>query len=111
MTSKRERMLLEFAQRLYGEDNVVRAVLDLARLGNVAIAYLTRVEFAHHMNDKRGTPLTEEEWTKIRNFDQDYDDFVDSTNGPTGDYVSDEFMDYWLDKYDIPGPDGQKWSE
>lgn len=92
----------------YGLDPVA-AIHHIARLYSVAIAYLTQASFEHHVLTRRGTPLTDREWEQVRDFEDAYDHFVDDTPGPSGDTVDVEFMNHWLARAGIPGPDGEKW--
>jgi hypothetical protein len=90
--------------------DAVEAIKDIARLYGVAVAYLDRKSFESYVEDHREEGLTEAEWERIKDFDTEYDEFVDNTPGPTGARVDTEFIQYWLDRKGIPSLDGEKWT-
>lgn len=92
----------------YGR-NPLAAIHHIARLYGIAIAYLDRRSFEHHIQERRGIPLTEGEWARISDFEDAYDQFVETTHAPYGNTVDSEFMNHWLDKHEIPGFGGEKW--
>jgi len=104
-----DEVVRRFVSDNYGRAAVL-AIQDIARVCGVAVAYLDRSCFDDRAEDRRGTALTDGEWNKVRDFESEYDEFVDVTPGPTGNHVSNEFMDYWLDECGIPGPEGERWS-
>lgn len=90
--------------------DAVAAIRDIARLYNVAVAYLGREEFEDYVEETRGEELTQAEWDKVRGELDSFDNFVsDCRNGDDG-YVDKSFMRQVLDDCDIPGPDGEKWN-